>query len=80
MAASTPVELDSRVVYPHFEAFYHFLSPIDHAKKGDTNKLAKLTNNQFTELSMDVYDELCRRLKQEDAFLFVSFIDPNYIS
>lgn len=66
------MEFNPSPIFHHFEAFFHFLQPNDHRLRDHANnKLAKLTDSQFTELSTDVYDELSRRLKQADAFLYV---------
>jgi len=52
------------VIKTHFLAFKEFLESQDNEAKrqrGAKEKLIKLTNQQFQELSTDVYDELMRR-------------------
>jgi Spa2 homology domain (SHD) of GIT len=79
-------ELNVELISPHFQLFGSFLEPIT-AKQNDsakgswanTDKLGKLSNNQFFELSTDVYDELKRRQSESETFLSVRVRDIRYV-
>lgn len=70
-----PQEITAGLIAPHFAAFGRFLQPADlpeSAKKAARDKLGRLSNSQFFELSTDVYDELSRRESRSDPFLAVN--------